>query len=261
MFNRTEPDLRDGAVCSSAFLQDPVERRTKAGLILCQHPVRQTDGLMKAMIPNKHKHKHTQKHTFVLWAPEDGEEGACLRLFEVWGHQVGGGASSLSPLFCFCWSGDENSWVRTYCEETAELHCHPYSVCVCVCVCTMCVWNSGTLWCSRCFRRRGPVGGARPWKLRLYSVSTGTGFFLKGGTDLLLEWSSCRGVKGHLHQSVKSKSRELNESLNHFNNSIQVSSVTQQPAVIIDQLFFSWGEPAHKQSAAPLWTCSWTTGV
>ena len=138
---------------------------------------------------------------------------------------------------------------------------HTVFVCVCVCVCTMCVWNSGTLWCSRCFRRRGPVGGARPWKLRLYSVSTGTGFFLKGGTDLLLEWSSCRGVKGHLHQSVKSKSRELNESLNHFNNSIQVSSVTQQPAVIIDQLFFSWGEPAHKQSAAPLWTCSWTTGV
>lgn len=33
------PDLRGVAVCGSALLLDPVERRAKAGLILCQLPV------------------------------------------------------------------------------------------------------------------------------------------------------------------------------------------------------------------------------
>ncbi|MEQ2230227.1 hypothetical protein ILYODFUR_027057 [Ilyodon furcidens] len=79
-----------------------------------------------------------------------------------------------------------------------------YSVCVCVSF-TLYVWNSGALWCSR---RRGPEGGTRPWKLRRYSVSMETGFFLKAGTDLLLEYKTCK-MRSEINKQPLRDSKDL----------------------------------------------------
>lgn len=96
-----------------------------------------------------------------------------------------------------------------------------------MCVHTMYVWNSGTLWSSRCFRRRGLVGGARPWKFRWYSVSIATTLFLKEGTGLLLVWSTCRGSK--VTKIFINKISEVADWLNK-NSTMkpQVGSITEQ---------------------------------
>lgn len=91
----------------------------------------------------------------------------------------------------------------------------------------MCVWNNGTLWSSRCFRRRGLAGGARPRKFRWYSVSIATILFLKGGTDLLLVWNTCRGSK-----ATKIFSNAISEVADWLNKKstmkLQVGSVTEE---------------------------------
>lgn len=67
-FKDSDPDLRGVSVCGSALLQDPVERRAKAGLILCRLPVKHRRCHQGQDL--KSPWTHTQKHTCVVSAPE-----------------------------------------------------------------------------------------------------------------------------------------------------------------------------------------------